>query len=130
MRHNNRVDPHPVKTLDGRDLRRGGAKIRTMSAKVHSKRKKKMDLRAGAPSAPAFAPLVPTVTLISHREPRDKHAADRLQAGSLDLNQATSSYYRCSEGRNLFYEISWQCVTVMSDGWSRSCQVCSLSRSD
>ncbi|XP_077941238.1 protein CBFA2T3 isoform X6 [Gasterosteus aculeatus] len=69
-----------------------------MSAKVHSKRKKKMDLRAGAPSAPAFAPLVPTVTLISHREPRDKHAADRLQAGSLDLNQATSSYYRCSEG--------------------------------
>ncbi|KAM8895382.1 protein CBFA2T3 isoform 3-T3 [Spinachia spinachia] len=69
-----------------------------MSAKVHSKRKKKIDLRAGAPSAPAFASLVPTVTLVSHREPRDKRTADRLQPGSLDLNLAASSYYRCSEG--------------------------------
>ncbi|KAK9542874.1 hypothetical protein VZT92_000699 [Zoarces viviparus] len=69
-----------------------------MSAKVQLKRQKKADLRAGASSAPAFAPRVPTVTLISHRELRDKHTANRLQPGSLDLNLATSSYYRSSEG--------------------------------
>ncbi|XP_049925460.1 protein CBFA2T3 isoform X6 [Epinephelus moara] len=69
-----------------------------MSAEVHLERQKKANLRAGASSALAFAPRVPTVTLISHRELRDKHTAHRLQPGSLDLNLATSSYYRCSEG--------------------------------
>ncbi|XP_039650176.1 protein CBFA2T3 isoform X4 [Perca fluviatilis] len=69
-----------------------------MSAKVHLERQKKADLRAGASSTPACAPRVPTVTLISHRELRDKHTAHRPQHGSLDLNLATSSYYRCSEG--------------------------------
>ncbi|XP_054464608.1 protein CBFA2T3 isoform X2 [Anoplopoma fimbria] len=69
-----------------------------MSAKVHLERQKKAELRAGASSAPAFAPRVPTVTLISHRELRDKHTATRLQPESPDLNLATSSYYRYSEG--------------------------------
>ncbi|XP_062417712.1 protein CBFA2T3 isoform X2 [Pungitius pungitius] len=87
----------------GKDIRRLGPKTwrfedPDMSAKVHTRRKKKMDLRAGAPPAPAFASLVPTVTLISHREPRDKHTADRLQPGSLDPKQAAGSYYGRSEG--------------------------------
>ncbi|XP_078103257.1 protein CBFA2T3 isoform X3 [Sander vitreus] len=69
-----------------------------MSSKVHLERQKKANLRAGASSTPACAPRVPTVTLISHRELRDKHIAHRSQHGSLDLNLATSSYYRCSEG--------------------------------
>ncbi|XP_068436294.1 protein CBFA2T3 isoform X3 [Clinocottus analis] len=69
-----------------------------MSAKVHLERQKKADLRAGVFSAPAFAPRVPTVTLISHRELTDKHTANRLQPGSLDLNLAIRSSYRCSEG--------------------------------
>ncbi|XP_049454835.1 protein CBFA2T3 isoform X1 [Epinephelus fuscoguttatus] len=69
-----------------------------MSAEVHLELQKKANLKARASSALAFAPRVPTVTLISHRELRDKHTAHRLQPGSLDLNLATSSYYRCSEG--------------------------------
>ncbi|XP_044061771.1 protein CBFA2T3 isoform X6 [Siniperca chuatsi] len=69
-----------------------------MSAEVHLERQKKANLRAGTSSAPAFAPRVPTVTLISHRELRDRHTAHRLQPGSLDPNLATSSHYRCSEG--------------------------------
>ncbi|XP_056268627.1 protein CBFA2T3 isoform X1 [Pseudoliparis swirei] len=69
-----------------------------MSAKVHLERQKKADLRAGASSAPAFGPRVPTVTLVSHRELRDEHTGNRLQPGSLDLNLATRRYYRCSEG--------------------------------
>ncbi|XP_070815706.1 protein CBFA2T3 isoform X4 [Chaetodon trifascialis] len=69
-----------------------------MSAEVYLERQKKADLRAGTSSAPVFVPRVPTVTLISHRELRDKHTAHRLQPGNLDPNLATSSLYRCSEG--------------------------------
>lgn len=72
-----------------------------MSCEVHLERQKKADLRARTSSAPVFAPRVPTVTLISHRELRDKHTAHRLQPRSLDSNLATSSHYRCSEGRSL-----------------------------
>lgn len=72
-----------------------------MSAEVHFETQKKADLRAGTLSAPAFAQRVPTVTLISHRELRDKHTSHRLQPGSFDPNLATSSHYRCSEGRSL-----------------------------
>ncbi|XP_074471449.1 protein CBFA2T3 isoform X3 [Sebastes fasciatus] len=73
-----------------------------MSSKVHLERQRKVDQRAGASSAPAFAPRVPTVTLISHRELRGKHTnGHRLQHGSLDLNLATGGYYRCSEGRRV-----------------------------
>ncbi|XP_035508048.1 protein CBFA2T3 isoform X5 [Morone saxatilis] len=68
-----------------------------MSVEVHLERQKKADRRAGT-SGPVFAPRVPTVTLISHREMRVKHTAHRLQPGSLDPNLATSSHYRCSEG--------------------------------
>ncbi|XP_063330545.1 protein CBFA2T3 isoform X1 [Pelmatolapia mariae] len=65
-----------------------------MSAEVHLERQKRADLRA----VPAFAPRVPTVTLISHRELRDKFAAHILQPGSLDHNLVASSRYRYSEG--------------------------------
>lgn len=73
----------------------------TMSCEVHLERQKKASLRAGTSSAPVFAPRVPTVTLISHRELRDKHTAQRLPPGSFDSSLATSSHYRCSEGRSL-----------------------------
>ncbi|XP_040905671.1 protein CBFA2T3 isoform X3 [Toxotes jaculatrix] len=69
-----------------------------MSAEVHLERQKKTNLRGGTSPASAFVPRVPTVTLISHRELRDKHTAHRLQPRSLDPNLATSSHYRCSEG--------------------------------
>lgn len=72
-----------------------------MSAEVHLEHQKKADLRAGTSSAAGFVPRVPTVTLISHREVRDKHTAHRPQPGILDPNMATSSHYRCSEGRSL-----------------------------
>lgn len=72
-----------------------------MSAKVHLESQKKVDLRTGSSSALAFAPRVPTVTLISHRELRVKHTDPRLRPGSLDPNSLTSSHYRCSEGRSL-----------------------------
>ncbi|XP_035767489.1 protein CBFA2T3 isoform X9 [Neolamprologus brichardi] len=65
-----------------------------MSAEVHLERQKRADLRA----VPAFAPRVPTVTLISHRELRDKFATHILQPGSLDHNLVASSRYRYSEG--------------------------------
>ncbi|GLD47374.1 protein CBFA2T3 isoform X1, partial [Lates japonicus] len=68
-----------------------------MSAEVHLEHQKKANLRSGMSSAPPFVPRVPTVTLISHRELKDKHTAHRLQPGSLDPNLATSSHYRCSE---------------------------------
>lgn len=71
-----------------------------MSCEVHLERQKKANLRAGTSSAPVFAPRVPTVTLISHRELRDKHTAHRLPPGSFDSNLPTSSHYRCSEGRS------------------------------
>ncbi|XP_047219128.1 protein CBFA2T3 isoform X4 [Girardinichthys multiradiatus] len=70
-----------------------------MSAEVHLERQNRDDLRALLPPfAPALAPRVPTVTLISHRELREKHAAHRLQPGSIDQKLAASSHYRCSEG--------------------------------
>ncbi|KAM8762169.1 protein CBFA2T3 isoform 4-T4 [Acanthopagrus schlegelii] len=70
-----------------------------MSAEVLLERQKKANLRAGTSPALMFAPRVPTVTLISHRELRDKHSAThRLQHGSLDPNLPISSHYRCSEG--------------------------------
>ncbi|XP_026233845.1 protein CBFA2T3 isoform X4 [Anabas testudineus] len=68
-----------------------------MSAEVHLERHKKAEMRAGTSFAPGFAPRVPTVTLISHRELRVKHTCHGLQHGSLDPNLATSSHYRCSE---------------------------------
>ncbi|XP_075876989.1 protein CBFA2T1 isoform X4 [Nelusetta ayraudi] len=68
-------------------------------------RPKKADLLAGASSAPLFGPGVPTVTLVSHRELRNRHVIPRLQPpGSLDVNLAgsssssSSSHYRCREG--------------------------------
>lgn len=72
-----------------------------MSAEIHLERQKKADLRAGVLSSPQFSPRVPTVTLISHRGLREKHAALRLLPANLDSNLATSSLYRCSEGRSL-----------------------------
>ncbi|XP_007553961.1 protein CBFA2T3 isoform X3 [Poecilia latipinna] len=70
-----------------------------MSAEVHLERQKRNDLGATSSSfAPAFAPRVPTVTLISHRELREKRAAHRLQPGSLDHKLVASSLYRYTEG--------------------------------
>ncbi|XP_029353303.1 protein CBFA2T3 isoform X6 [Echeneis naucrates] len=68
-----------------------------MSAEVHLERLKSADLRDGS-SVSAFAPHVPTVTLISHRELKEKHAAYRLLSGRTEHNLATSSHYKCSEG--------------------------------
>ncbi|XP_065808936.1 protein CBFA2T3 isoform X5 [Labrus bergylta] len=67
-----------------------------MSAEVHLERQKKADRRAV--TALGLSPRVPTVTLISHRELREKHTAHRLLPASHDPNLATSSLYRCSEG--------------------------------
>ncbi|XP_029936633.1 protein CBFA2T3 isoform X2 [Myripristis murdjan] len=69
-----------------------------MSAEVHSEHQRKVDLRAGTSSSPSFAPRIPTVTLISHRELRDKRSTHRFQPGALDPNLAAGSLYRCSEG--------------------------------
>ncbi|KAM4596860.1 protein CBFA2T3 isoform 4-T4 [Fundulus diaphanus] len=70
-----------------------------MSAEVNLERQKRDDLGASSSSfAPAFAPRVPTVTLISHRELWEKHASHRLQPGSLDQKLVASSRYRCSKG--------------------------------
>uniref|UniRef100_A0A8D3BIV3 CBFA2/RUNX1 partner transcriptional co-repressor 3 n=1 Tax=Scophthalmus maximus TaxID=52904 RepID=A0A8D3BIV3_SCOMX len=68
-----------------------------MSAEIHLERRKNVDLRGETPAS-AFAPRVPTVTLINHRELRDKHTGHRLQRGSLDPKLAPSSRYRCGEG--------------------------------
>lgn len=83
-----------------------------MSAEVHLERQKRADLRA----VPAFAPRVPTVTLISHRELRDKFTAHILQPGNLDHNLVASSRYRYSEGmslssyRTFFMKVFWHRV--------------------
>ncbi|KAM7424281.1 hypothetical protein PAMA_000561 [Pampus argenteus] len=69
-----------------------------MSTEVHLERQKKADLRAGSSSSAVFAPCVPTVTLISYRELRNKHTALRPQRGSLGPNPAAISHYRCTEG--------------------------------
>ncbi|XP_041673024.1 protein CBFA2T3 isoform X4 [Cheilinus undulatus] len=70
-----------------------------MSAEVYLECQKKASLRAGScSSAPAFSSRVPTVTLISHRELREKQSARRLLPANLDQNLAASSLYRCSEG--------------------------------
>lgn len=68
-----------------------------MSTEVHLERKKRDD------SVPAFAPRVPTVTLISHRELREKLGANRLQPGGFDHNLAAGRRYRCSEGRSVSF---------------------------
>ncbi|XP_024150563.1 protein CBFA2T3 isoform X1 [Oryzias melastigma] len=69
-----------------------------MSAEVHLEHHKRADLTAGSSYAPSLDARVPTVTLISHRELREKHAAHRVQPRSLDLHLTASSHYRCSEG--------------------------------
>ncbi|KAM4744803.1 protein CBFA2T3 isoform 3-T3 [Anableps anableps] len=70
-----------------------------MSAEVHLEQQKRDNLGATSSSfAPAFVPRVPTVTLISHRELREKRAVHRLQPGSLDQNLVAISHYRCIEG--------------------------------
>lgn len=109
----------------------------SMSAEVHLERQKRNDLGATSSSfAPAFTPRVPTVTLISHREPREKRTAHRLQPGSLDHKLVASSLYRYTEGRSpssyrsCFMKSSGYAVTAMSDGGYHSCLVCSLNRSD
>lgn len=70
-------------------------------------RPKKADLLAGAPSAPLFGPRVPTVTLVSHRELRNKHVVQRPRPpGSLDINLAVGSHYRCREGESSLTKLS------------------------
>ncbi|XP_054901180.1 protein CBFA2T3 isoform X3 [Poeciliopsis prolifica] len=70
-----------------------------MSAEVHLERQKRNDLGATSSSfAPGFTPRVPTVTLISHRELREKRTAHRLQPGSLDHKLVASGLYRYTEG--------------------------------
>ncbi|XP_078800506.1 protein CBFA2T3 isoform X13 [Oryzias latipes] len=69
-----------------------------MSAEVHLEHHKRADLTAGSSYAPLLAARVPTVTLISHRELREKPAPHRVQPRSLDLQLTASSHYRCSEG--------------------------------
>ncbi|RVE74407.1 hypothetical protein OJAV_G00021970 [Oryzias javanicus] len=69
-----------------------------MSAEVHLEHHKRADLTAGSSYTPSLAARVPTVTLISPRELREKHAAHRVQPRSLDLHLTASSLYRCSEG--------------------------------
>lgn len=66
-----------------------------MSAEVHLERQR----RAASTATAAFAPRVPTVTLISHRQLRDKHADHRPVC--LDLNLAGGSLYRGREGKSL-----------------------------
>uniref|UniRef100_A0A3P9HY91 Uncharacterized protein n=1 Tax=Oryzias latipes TaxID=8090 RepID=A0A3P9HY91_ORYLA len=69
-----------------------------MSAEVHLEHHKRADLTAGSSYAPSLAACVPTVTLISHRELREKPAPHRVQPRSLDLQLTASSHYRCGEG--------------------------------
>ncbi|KAF0043103.1 hypothetical protein F2P81_004440 [Scophthalmus maximus] len=79
-----------------------------MSAEIHLERRKNVDLRGETPAS-AFAPRVPTVTLINHRELRDKHTGHRLQRGSLDPKLAPSSRYRCGE---VVCVLTCQCVRM------------------
>lgn len=72
-----------------------------MSCEVYLEHQRKADLRAETSPAPAFAPHVPTVMLISHRDLRDKHGAHRLHLGSLDSSLVTRNHYRHREGRSL-----------------------------
>lgn len=67
-------------------------------------RSKKADLLAGASPAPLFGLRVPTVTLVSHRELRNRHVVQRLQPhGGLDVNPSVSggSHYKCREGNSV-----------------------------
>ncbi|KAM8876438.1 protein CBFA2T3 isoform 2-T2 [Synchiropus picturatus] len=59
---------------------------------------KKSELKARASHSPASSARVPTVTLVSHRELRDKHAARRAQHRRLAPNPVASGLYRCIEG--------------------------------
>lgn len=73
-----------------------------MSAEVHLEQQKRSELGAASSSfAPAFAPHVPTVTLVSHRELREKRAAHRLQPGNIGKNLMASSHYRRNEGSSV-----------------------------
>ncbi|XP_076011846.1 protein CBFA2T3 isoform X2 [Genypterus blacodes] len=69
-----------------------------MSSEVHLKRQRTAELRGEMSSSPLFLPRVPTVTLISHRELRDKQSVRRLLPVSLDSNLATCRLYGYSEG--------------------------------
>ncbi|KAM9765921.1 protein CBFA2T1 isoform 4-T4 [Menidia menidia] len=69
-----------------------------MSAEIRLEHQKRDHLRTESSPAPSFAPRVPTVTLISHRELREKHAAHGLQPRSLDPNLEPSSLFKYSEG--------------------------------
>eukprot|EP00066_Takifugu_rubripes_P019164 XP_011608430.1 PREDICTED: protein CBFA2T3 isoform X5 [Takifugu rubripes] len=69
-----------------------------MSCEVYPEHQRKADLRAETSPASAFAPHVPTVTLISHRNPRDKRGAHQLQLGRFDSSLVNRSHYRYSEG--------------------------------
>lgn len=101
-----------------------------MSAEVHLECKKRDD------SVPAFASHVPTVTLISHRERREKLGASRLQPGGFDHNLAAGRRYGRSVSVFFFsyrtcFMRSYGCVlNVTSDEGCGGCLVCSLSRSD
>lgn len=102
-----------------------------MSSDIHLGRQRKGDLREGT-SVSAFAPCVPTVTLISLRDAEDKRTQRRLQHGNPDPRLMSNSHYRRSEGKSkrLFRDIPWQSVAWMSDGERRRGQGRSLSRSD
>lgn len=85
-----------------------------MSCEVYLEHQRKADVRAETSPAPAFAPHVPTVTLISHRNLRDKRGAHRLHLGGFDSSLVNRSHYRYSEGRSLsslrtcFMKADWQ----------------------
>ncbi|CAF99709.1 unnamed protein product [Tetraodon nigroviridis] len=68
-----------------------------MSCEVYLEHQRKADLMAETSLAPAFAPHVPTVTLISHRNLRDKGRAHRPHLGSLDSSLVTRNHYRYRE---------------------------------
>ncbi|XP_016888033.1 protein CBFA2T3 isoform X3 [Cynoglossus semilaevis] len=68
-----------------------------MSSDIHLGRQRKGDLREGT-SVSAFAPCVPTVTLISLRDAEDKRTQRRLQHGNPDPRLMSNSHYRRSEG--------------------------------
>lgn len=72
-------------------------------------RPKKARLLAGASSAPLLGLRVPTVTLVNHRELRNKHAVQRLRPpGSLDVNLPlgdSSSSFRCREGESVHRQL-------------------------
>lgn len=71
-----------------------------MSCEMELEQQAKADHRAKTLSAPVVAQRVPTVTLVSHRELRGRHAAHQLQPGSLESRLSTRSHYSRGEGRS------------------------------